>query len=115
MFSGDAYRRDDVTTHYPVPSSTIGQPAVAPGTRLPLEAQVETTMHTCTIRMPVRSEHIVVEKVPVVVEEVVVRTARLDDSVRIGGSVRREELRVDTEGDVEVNERRTPPGVFWER
>jgi stress response protein YsnF len=115
MFSGNAYRRDDVTTRYPVPASTIGRPALAPGTRLPLDAHVETTTHTCTIRLPVRSERVVVEKVPVVVEEIVVHASQVDDSVRIGGTVRHEELRVETEGDVEVTERRAAPGVFWER
>jgi stress response protein YsnF len=115
MFSGEAYRRDDVTTRYSASHSTIGRPGVPRGTRLPLEAHVETTTHTCTIRLPVRAEHVTVEKWPVVVEEVVVRTAQLDDSVRVGDSVRREELHVDARGDVDVTERRTPPGVFWER
>ena len=115
MFSGEAYRRDDVTSRYGASPTTIGRPALPRGTVLPLEAHLETTAHTCTIRLPVRAEHVTVEKWPVVVEEVVVHTAQVDDSVRVGGSVRREELRVDTEGDVDIAERRLPPGVFWER
>ena len=115
MFSGKAYRRDDITSRYAPSPSSLGRPALPRGTRLPLEAQLETTTHTCAIRLPVRAEHVTVDKWPVVVEQVVVRTAQIDDSVRVGDSVRREELHVDREGDVEVTERRLPPGVFWER
>jgi stress response protein YsnF len=116
MFSGDAYRRDDVTTHYPDGRSDSGRPTITRGARLPLQAHVETTAFGCTVRLPVRAEHVSVEKWPVVVEEVIVHTAQVDDTVHLNETIRREELHVDTTGDVHVTDRRAGPGgVIWER
>jgi uncharacterized protein DUF2382 len=70
------------------------------GRPLPLEANVESSSRGWTIRLPVRAEYIMVDKRPVVVEEVVVRRRPLEDAARVGDTVRRERLRVETEGDV---------------
>lgn len=117
MFSGDAYRRDEVAPPRPDERSTTGQPAASRrGARLPLQAHMETTAYGCTIRLPVRAEHVTVEKWPVVVEEVIVHTAQVDETVHVQEGVRREELRVDAEGDVHVTERRADPtGGLWGR
>jgi hypothetical protein len=116
MFTGDAYRRDEVAPLLLAGRSVTSPPTIIRGARLPLQAQVETTALGCTIRLPVRAEHVSVEKWPVIVEEVVVHTAQVDDTAHLAETVRREELRVDTEGDVRVSERRTSaPGVLWER
>ena len=116
MFTGDEYRRDEVATGYPESRGSSGRPMLPRGSLLPLQAHVETTPYSCTIRLPVRAEHVSVDKRPVVVEEVLVHTAQVDDSVRLEDTVRREQLRVETEGDVDVTERRArEPGVLWER
>jgi len=116
MFSGDAYQRDAVTTRFPAARESTSRAPMAEGTRLPLQAQVETTAWGCTIRLPVRAEQIRVDKWPVVVEQVLVHTAQVDDTVHLDESVRREQLQMDTAGDVRVTERRADQrGVLWER
>ncbi|HLH21568.1 MAG TPA: YsnF/AvaK domain-containing protein [Chloroflexota bacterium] len=115
MFSGEPYRRDELTTHYP-PADAGGRRAVRRGGLLPLEAHVETTAQGCTIRLPVRAEYVRVGKRPVVVEQVVVHTAQVSETAHLADTVRREELHVDAEGDVHVTERRVDPsGALWER
>jgi uncharacterized protein (TIGR02271 family) len=53
-----------------------------------------------TIEVPVREEEVDVEKRPVVYEEVGVNKQQVVESQQVGDTVRREELRVDKEGDV---------------
>ncbi|HZR99722.1 MAG TPA: DUF2382 domain-containing protein [Chloroflexota bacterium] len=116
MFADEAFRRDEVTSSYPAARGRSSQPTLPRGTRLPLQAYVETTPYGCTIRLPVRLERVTVEKQPVVVEEVLVRTEHMRDTARLDDTVHREELRVDTEGDVRVTERRADEGgVIWQR
>jgi hypothetical protein len=116
MFAGDAYQRDEVAPRYPAAREGTVPATLPRGTRLPLQALVETTAYGCTIRLPVRAEHVRVDKWPVVVEQVLVHKAQVDDTVRLDESVRREALRVDAEGDVRVTEQRTDAGgVLWER
>ena len=116
MFTGEPYRRDELTTRSQEPRPTGGRPGLPRGTRLPLEAEVETTAFGCNIRLPVRAEHVTVDKRPVVVEEVAVHTTQVDDSVHVDDTVRREGLEVDTAGDVRVTERRRDAtGELWTR
>ena len=75
------------------------------GPSLPLEAHVESSGRGWTIRLPVRAEQITVHKQPVVVEEVAVQVRQVRDVVRLEDTVRREEVRADTEGDVGVTQR----------
>ena len=56
------------------------------------------------IRIPVREEQIFVEKRPVVKEEVTVGKRVVQDTERVGGEVRKEEVRVEREGDVDIRE-----------
>ena len=74
------------------------------GPPLPLEARVEPARGGWTIRLPVRREHVTVDKQPVVVEEVAVQVRHVQDLVRLEDTVRREELRAETEGDLEVTQ-----------
>ena len=81
-----------------------------------------------TIEVPVHEERVEVEKQPVVYEEIDVGKRQVQDTERVSGTVRREEARVDTEGDVEVapwdqarnryrqdwETRREPSGGRWE-
>jgi hypothetical protein len=52
--------------------------------------------------MPVREERVELEKRPVVYEEVSVGTREVQDTQRVSGTVRREEARIEQEGDVNV-------------
>ncbi|MBV8720425.1 MAG: YsnF/AvaK domain-containing protein [Chloroflexi bacterium] len=56
-----------------------------------------------TIRVPVTEEHVEVEKQPVVYEEVGVGKRVTQETREVSDTVRREELRMDHEGDVEVH------------
>jgi len=57
-----------------------------------------------TIEIPVREEHVELEKQAVVYEEVEVGKRQVQDTERVSGTVRREEARVEREGDVTVRE-----------
>jgi uncharacterized protein (TIGR02271 family) len=56
------------------------------------------------IRVPVTEEQVAVEKKPVVKEEVTVGKRVVQDTERVGGEVRKEDVRVEREGDVDVRE-----------
>ena len=60
------------------------------------------------IRIPVRKEQVTVEKQPVVKEEVTVGKRVVQGTEQVGGEVRREEVRVEREGDVDIH--RNGPG-----
>ena len=57
-----------------------------------------------TIEVPVREERVEVEKRPVVYEEVEVGKRRMQDTERVTDTVRREEARIERDGDVNVAE-----------
>lgn len=59
------------------------------------------------IRIPVREEQVNVDKQAVVVEEVSVGKRRVQDTKHIDETLRKEEIHVDTEGDVDVRDRRS--------
>jgi uncharacterized protein (TIGR02271 family) len=54
------------------------------------------------IRVPVSAEQVTVEKQPLVKEEVTVGKRAVQDTERVGGEVRKEQVRVEREGDVDV-------------
>ena len=55
-----------------------------------------------TIRVPVREEQVSVEKQPVVTEEVEVSKRPVQETERVSETVRREEARIEGEGDADV-------------
>jgi uncharacterized protein (TIGR02271 family) len=57
---------------------------------------------TETVRVPVTEEHVEVDKQPVVYEEVGVGKRVTQETRQVSDTVRREELRMENEGDVEV-------------
>jgi uncharacterized protein (TIGR02271 family) len=57
-----------------------------------------------TVRVPLHGEQVEVEKRPVVTEEVEVGKRQVQDTERVSGTVRREEPRVEREGDADVRE-----------
>jgi uncharacterized protein (TIGR02271 family) len=67
-----------------------------------IERYAPTGEHVEEIRIPVSEEQVTVEKRPVVKEEVTVGKRVVQGTERVGGEVRREEVRVEREGDVDV-------------
>ncbi len=59
-----------------------------------LGGQLERGSAGWVVRVPLRAEHVTVERQTYVVEEVAVRTAPVEDTTRVEEAVRREELRV---------------------
>jgi len=55
------------------------------------------------LRIPVKEEEVIVEKRPVVTEEVVVGKRTVHDTEKVAGTVRKEEVKVEREGDVDVH------------
>jgi len=55
-----------------------------------------------TIEVPVREEQVSLEKRPVVYEEVEVGKKQIEETQQVSGTVRREEARIDREGDVTI-------------
>jgi uncharacterized protein (TIGR02271 family) len=68
--------------------------------RRPAERPISETGET--IQVPVHEEEVTVEKRPVVYEEVDVGKRQVQETQEVSGTVRREQLRVDREGDVPV-------------
>lgn len=76
-----------------------------------IERHAPTGAHTAAsdiapgeeIRVPVMEEQVHVEKTPVVKEEVTVGKRVVQDTERVAGEVRKEEVRVEREGDVDVH------------
>ncbi|HEY0584131.1 MAG TPA: DUF2382 domain-containing protein, partial [Chloroflexota bacterium] len=62
-----------------------------------LEAAVERSGQSWTIRLPLRREELRVEKRTVIAERLIIRRQTVADVARVQANVRREELRV--EGD----------------
>ena len=69
--------------------------------RRPSDRPVEAADHT--IEVPVREEQVQVEKQPVVYEEVGVGKRQLTENQPVSETVRREEARIEKEGDVDVS------------
>jgi uncharacterized protein (TIGR02271 family) len=58
-----------------------------------------------TIRVPVREEQVSVDKRAVVTQEVKVGKQQVQESKQVSGTVRREEARIEDEGDVDLKRR----------
>jgi uncharacterized protein (TIGR02271 family) len=61
------------------------------------------------IRIPVKEEQVRVEKQPVVKEEVTVGKRKVQDTEQVSGTVRKEEVKVEQKGDVDVRSKGTTP------
>ncbi len=59
-----------------------------------------------TIQVPVREEQVSVEKRPVVTEEIEVGKREVQETQQVSGTVRREEARIEGQGDVDVERKR---------
>jgi len=93
--------RDDDTPVGERPRAWRAQRAAAP--TLPLEAQIRPgETGGWAIRLPVREEQVLFDKQVVVTERVTVRRGQVADVVRVQDTVAREELHIDTTGDVRM-------------
>jgi stress response protein YsnF len=78
-----------------------GPQARAAAQSLPLEASARSTGEAgWVVRLPVRAEQVEVEKRVVVYEQVRVRSRGDHDVRRVTANIRREELRVDADGQL---------------
>jgi stress response protein YsnF len=101
--------RDDDTPVGERPRAWRAQRAAAP--TLPLEAQIRPgESGGWAIWLPVREEQVVFDKQVVVTERVTVRRGEVADVVRVHDTVAREELRIDTTGDVRMADERGEGG-----
>ena len=57
-----------------------------------------------SIRLPVHEEQVVVDKRPVVTEEIEVGTRAVHETERVSATVRREEARIATQGDIHAHD-----------
>lgn len=69
--------------------------------RLPLDARIEHASNGWSVHLPVRAEEVIVDKKVVVAEEVLVGIKPVPEVAQVTGTVRREELHVETEGHLE--------------
>ena len=76
-----------------------------PVARRPAEQPIDASQ-TESIGVPVRQEQVEVEKQPVVYEEVGVGKQQVTETQPVSGTVRREELRTEKEGDVDIRKNR---------
>jgi uncharacterized protein (TIGR02271 family) len=65
------------------------------------------------VRIPLMEEEVRVEKTPVVREEVSARKRQVQDTERVSETVRREEARIESQGDARVSERSGKTPEAW--
>ena len=65
------------------------------------------------VRIPLMEEEVRVEKTPVVREEVSVRKRQVQDTERVSETVRREEARIESQGDARMSERTGKASESW--
>jgi uncharacterized protein (TIGR02271 family) len=65
------------------------------------------------VRIPLMEEEVRVEKTPVVREEVSVRKRPVQDTERVSETVRREEARIESQGDARMSERTDKVSESW--
>ena len=91
------------------PQSKHAPPAATAEQPLPLEARIEPTAGGWSIRLPLRAEDVAVDKRTVVAETVTVRRGQVEEVIQRDETIRRERLRIETEGNLEVT-RSVDPG-----
>ncbi|MBV9327985.1 MAG: DUF2382 domain-containing protein [Chloroflexi bacterium] len=78
-----------------------------PRDRLPLECAPVFTEGAWSVRLPVRAERVTLSRQPHVRERVVITRRRIEGTARAEAVLRREELRTETSGRMEVTEKLT--------
>lgn len=103
---------DGAMTAASVGAQRLAMPPVPPREGLPLQARREVFGEGLMIRLPVRAERIAVDKEAVVTETVEVETKEVQDVVQVSDTVRREQVHIETHGDIEAerpDDSRPPP------
>lgn len=97
-------RREEVVVERRPIEPQTDRAAPPAGEHLPeaLAVQVRDLQPGETIRIPVVEEEVVVQTRPVVVEEVIVGKRVVQTTQLVSGTVRREEARVETTGDIQL-------------
>jgi uncharacterized protein (TIGR02271 family) len=90
------------TLEVPVTREEVVVERHTPSSREASSAHVGEIGEGDEIRIPVVEEQVHVEKQPVVAEEVRVRKQRTQENESVTGQVRKEEIHIDKEGDVDV-------------
>jgi uncharacterized protein (TIGR02271 family) len=104
--TGEAVIRKDVTTEHRTLDVPVSKEEVvierhpATGHEVSASGMKEGEV----IRVPVREEEVHVEKQPVVKEEVTVGKRKTKDTERVSGTVRKEDIKVEKKGDVDIRE-----------
>lgn len=101
-------RKEVVTEHKQVTVPVEREEVVVE--RRPAHGAASGDIKAETIRIPVKEEKVNVSKETVVKEEVNVGKRKVTDTRTVGGEVRHEELRVETEGDAKVRDTRRTDG-----
>jgi uncharacterized protein (TIGR02271 family) len=86
--------------------------------RRPVDRPADRPIDTAdqqTVEVPVREERVDVSKQPVVYEEVGVQKQQVVENQPVSGTVRREELRVDKEGDVRMGAGAGTTATGWQQ
>ena len=65
------------------------------------------------VRIPLMEEEVRVEKTPIVREEVSIRKRQVQDTERVSETVRREEARIEGQGDARISERTSRASESW--
>ena len=94
--TGEVRVRKEVVTEHRTLEVPVQREEVVIERRTPTGEPVEE------IRIPVREEQVTVEKRPVVKEEVTVGKRLVQGTEQVGGEVRKEVVRVEREGDVDI-------------
>jgi uncharacterized protein (TIGR02271 family) len=94
--TGEVRVRKEVVTEHRTLEVPVQREEVVIERRAPTGEPIEE------IRIPVREEQVTVEKRPVVKEEVTVGKRVVQGTEQVGGEVRKEVVRVEREGDVDI-------------
>jgi hypothetical protein len=108
MASEYSFNQPEVNLEPEGGSTPAVQRSAEPGRPLPLEATTEPWLGawvgSWAVRLPLRAEAVTIDKQTVVVEEVAVRRRQFKEVVRPSETVRREELRLETAGELDVTQ-----------
>ena len=113
MVAGEVRVRKEVRTEHRTIEVPVSREEIVIERLAPAEAPVTAADFAPgeVIRIPLMREQVVVEKRPVVREEVRVGKRVVQETERVGGEVRKEEVRIEREGDVEIHDRCTVQGA----
>lgn len=104
--TGEVNLRKEVHTEHKTIDVPVQREEVVIERRAPSSDATASMEGHQEIRIPVREEHVHVEKVPVAKEEVVVGKRKVQDTKHVSETLRKEDIKVDADPDVPVRNRR---------